>query len=51
MEIVIKPHHYMDMIKLYGSGLDRFVPDLAYPAVTARRYELFCKGCERYLEK
>lgn len=26
-EIVIKPHHFMDIIKLYGSGIEVFVPD------------------------
>ena len=25
--IIIKPHHFMDIIKLYGSGIDVFVPD------------------------
>lgn len=25
--VVIKPHHFMDIIKLYGSGLEVFVPD------------------------
>lgn len=25
--ITIKPHHFMDIIKLYGSGIDVFVPD------------------------
>ena len=25
--IKIKPHHFMDIIKLYGSGLEHFVPD------------------------
>lgn len=25
--ITIKPHHFMDMIKLYGAGIDIFVPD------------------------
>lgn len=25
--ITIKPHHFMDIIKLYGSGIDIFVPD------------------------
>lgn len=24
--ILIKPHHFIDIIKLYGSGIDRFVP-------------------------
>lgn len=28
MEVVIKPHHFMDIIKLYGSGINEFVPDL-----------------------
>ncbi len=28
--IKIKPHHFMDIIKLYGSGLDEFIPDQAY---------------------
>lgn len=27
MEIIIKPHHFMDIIKLYGSGIEHFVPD------------------------
>ena len=26
-KITIKPHHFMDIIKLYGSGLEVFVPD------------------------
>ena len=26
-KITIKPHHFMDIIKLYGSGIDVFVPD------------------------
>lgn len=30
MIITIKPHHYVDIIKLYGSGLTRFVPDEEY---------------------
>ncbi len=25
--ITIKPHHFMDIIKLYGSGIEVFVPD------------------------
>lgn len=25
--ILIKPHHFIDIIKLYGFGIDRFVPD------------------------
>lgn len=25
--IIIKPHHFMDIIKLFGSGIDVFVPD------------------------
>lgn len=25
--ILIKPHHFIDIIKLYGSGIERFVPD------------------------
>lgn len=25
--ILIKPHHFIDIIKLYVSGIDRFVPD------------------------
>ena len=27
MAITIKPHHFLDIIKLYGSGIDKFVPD------------------------
>lgn len=27
--VTIKPHHFMDVIKLYGSGLEQFVPDPA----------------------
>lgn len=26
-EIKIKPHHFMDIIKLYGSDIEVFVPD------------------------
>ena len=26
-KILIKPHHFLDIIKLYGAGLDVFVPD------------------------
>jgi hypothetical protein len=29
-KIVSKPHHFLDVIKLYGAGLEKFVPDLAY---------------------
>jgi hypothetical protein len=25
-KIIVKPHHFLDIIKLYGSGLDHFVP-------------------------
>jgi len=25
--ITIRPHHFLDIIKLYGSGLEKFVPD------------------------
>lgn len=25
--IKIKPHHFMDIIKLYGAGIEEFVPD------------------------
>ena len=25
--VKIKPHHFMDIIKLYGSGITEFVPD------------------------
>lgn len=25
--ILIKPHHFIDIIKLYGSGIEMFVPD------------------------
>ena len=25
--IVIKPHHFIDIVKLYGSGIENFVPD------------------------
>lgn len=28
MEVIwIKPHHFMDIIKLYGAGIEQFVPD------------------------
>ena len=26
----LRPHHFMDVIKLYGRGIDVFVPDAAY---------------------
>lgn len=28
--ITIKPHHFLDIIKLYGKGIERFVKDEAY---------------------
>ncbi len=28
--ITIKPHHFLDVIKLYGKGIERFVPDEKY---------------------
>lgn len=28
--MVIKPHHFMDIIKLYGAGIEVFVPDPDY---------------------
>jgi len=29
-QVMLKPHHFLDIIKLYGSGLDFFLPDLKY---------------------
>ncbi|MDD3204462.1 MAG: DUF1284 domain-containing protein [Lachnospiraceae bacterium] len=28
--ILIKPHHFIDIIKLYGAGIEQFVPDEAF---------------------
>jgi hypothetical protein len=28
--IRIKPHHFLDIIKLYGKGIEKFVPDTKY---------------------
>ncbi len=28
--ITIKPHHFLDVIKLYGKGIEKFVPDKRY---------------------
>ncbi len=28
--IKIKPHHFMDIIKLYGKGIEQFIPDDKY---------------------
>jgi hypothetical protein len=28
--IRIKPHHFLDIIKLYGRGIEKFVPDQDY---------------------
>lgn len=28
--IYIKPHHFIDIIKLYGAGYEKFTPDLKY---------------------
>lgn len=25
--VIIKPHHFMDIFKLYGTGIEEFVPD------------------------
>ena len=30
MDIVIKPHHLLDIFKLYGKGIENFVPDKNY---------------------
>jgi hypothetical protein len=29
-KLLIKPHHFLDIIKLFGSGLDVFVPNVEY---------------------
>ncbi len=29
-KLVIKPHHFLDIIKLYGAGVAHFTPDLRY---------------------
>lgn len=26
--MIIKPHHFIDIFKLYGSGIEEFVPDI-----------------------
>ncbi len=28
--LLIKPHHFLDIIKLFGSGLDKFIPNVEY---------------------
>lgn len=28
-EITIKPHHFIDILKLYGAGIERFIPDVS----------------------
>ena len=28
--IVIKPHHLLDIFKLYGKGIENFIPDKNY---------------------
>lgn len=28
--LLIKPHHFLDIMKLFGSGLDSFVPNVEY---------------------
>lgn len=28
--IVIKPHHLLDILKLYGKGIENFIPDIEY---------------------
>lgn len=29
-DIIIKPHHLLDILKLYGKGIEKFVPDINY---------------------
>ena len=29
-KISLKPHHFLDILKLYGTGLDSFIPDKKY---------------------
>lgn len=28
--LLIKPHHFLDIIKLFGSGLEKFIPNVEY---------------------
>ncbi|SHK28883.1 hypothetical protein SAMN02745163_03574 [Clostridium cavendishii DSM 21758] len=30
VNIVIKPHHFLDIIKLYGKGIEQFIPNIEY---------------------
>ena len=29
-KIFLKPHHFLDILKLYGTGLEKFIPDKKY---------------------
>ena len=29
-KLLLKPHHFLDILKLYGTGLDNFIPDKKY---------------------
>lgn len=30
MKLFLKPHHFLDILKLYGMGVEKFVPDKKY---------------------
>ena len=67
-EILIKPHHFIDIIKLYGSGITHFVPDekmghdfykvaneiISNPTVNLKLTvygDDICKPCKKYQKK
>ena len=63
-EIIIKPHHIIDIIKLYGAGIERFIPDepmghdfykvanelIDHPTINVKLtvYDDICRPCKKY---
>lgn len=63
-EIIIKPHHFIDIIKLYGAGIERFISDefmghdfykvanelIDHPTINVKLtvYDGICRPCKKY---
>ena len=63
-EIIIKPHHFIEIIKLYGADIERFIPDepmghdfykvanelIDHPTINVKLtvYDDICRPCKKY---
>lgn len=48
--IVIKPHHLLDILKLYGKGIENFVPDINYEHDFYITANMVVQGRVKYLK-